>query len=87
MQTATESRLIPFIGGGLNIYTARDNKYTTRAKPATIKRFGPSGSLKNANSALEHMRAVMPKIINEVFFDWKYIFVIIVAGSLGRRWN
>ncbi len=43
----------------------------------TMSKFGPSGSLKNENIALEHAIDVMPNIINEIFFDLKCIFVII----------
>ena len=59
-------------------YANRDKKYTTTAIPITMSRFGPSGSLKKKNISLEHTMAVIPKIINEVFFDVKYIFVIIL---------
>lgn len=45
-----------------------------------MSKFGPSGSLKNENIALEHAIDVIPKIINEVFFDSKYIFVIILEN-------
>jgi hypothetical protein len=62
---------------GLNIYAAKDKRYTTIAKAATIKRFGPSGSLKKKNSILEQMMAVAPSSINEIFFDLKYIFAIV----------
>ena len=43
----------------------------------TMSKLGPSGSLKNTNSALEHTMEVMPKMINEVFFDLKYMVVIV----------
>jgi hypothetical protein len=62
---------------GLNTYAATDKKYTANAKAATIKRFGPSGSLKKKNSILEQMMAVTPNMINEIFFDWKYIFAML----------
>lgn len=39
------------------------------AKPPTIKRFGPSVSLKKKNNVLEQRIAVTPKIANEIFFD------------------
>ena len=71
---------MPFILEGLNTYAARDNKYTAIAKAATIKRFGPSGSLKKKNSILEQMMAVTPSIINEIFFDLKCIIAILLAG-------
>jgi hypothetical protein len=47
------------------------------AKAATIKRFGPSGSLKKKNSILEQMTAVAPNMINEILFDLKYIFEVV----------
>jgi hypothetical protein len=53
---------------------AEDKKNTAIARPITIKRFGPSGSLKKKNSNLEQMMAVAPNITKEIFFDLKYIF-------------
>ena len=58
-------------------YIVKDKKYTTPNIPITTRRFGPSGSLKNENIALDNMRAVIPKIINEVLFDLKYMILII----------
>lgn len=55
------------------IPTAKDKKYTIMAIPVTMSKFGPSGSLKNKNSILEHRIAVMPRMSNEKFFDLKYI--------------
>jgi len=46
------------------------------ASPITTSKFGPSGSLKNKNSNLEHARDIIPKISNEVFFDVKYVLII-----------
>jgi hypothetical protein len=74
---------MPFILDGLNIYAAEDNKYTASAKPATIKRFGPSGSLKTKNSILEQMMAVAANIINEIFFDLKYRFAMLLPMAIG----
>jgi hypothetical protein len=50
----------------LDIY--KDKEYIITAITVTIKRFGPSGSLKNENITLEHTRDVIPKISSEVFF-------------------
>lgn len=61
----------------LNKYTVKDKKYTTSAITVTISKFGPSGSLKNTNIILEQTIDVMAKISNEIFFDLKYIVVII----------
>ena len=58
----------------LNLYASKDMPYTIAASTTTISKFGPSGSLKKANMALEHTRAVMAKIVSETFFDLKYIF-------------
>ena len=66
-----------------NRYATKDKKYTIAAVTKTIKRFGPSGSLKNANITLEHTRAVIPRMISDVFFDVKYIFFDYSAGGLG----
>ena len=49
------------------------------AKAITIKRFGPSESLKKENSILEQMMAVAANIINEMFFDLKYRFAMLLA--------
>lgn len=49
----------------------------TPAKTVTIKRFGPSGSSIHKNIVREHTRDVIPKINSEIFFDLKYILVII----------
>jgi hypothetical protein len=43
----------------------------------TISKFGPSGSLRSENNTLEHAIAVRARIRNEVFFEAKYIGVII----------
>jgi hypothetical protein len=59
----------------LDTYDARDKKYTIPAVTTTIRRFGPSGSLKKKNIAPEDMRAVIPKINSAVFFDLKFIFL------------
>jgi hypothetical protein len=61
----------------MNTYAAKDKKYIAIAKAATIKRFGPSGSLKKKNSILEQMMAAAPNISNEIFFDLKYIFAVL----------
>ena len=66
---------------GLNTYAAKDKRYMAIAKAVTIKRFGPSGSLKKKNSILEQMMAVAPNMINEIFFDRKYIFAILLLVS------
>jgi len=58
----------------LSKYAVKDRKYITAAITVTISRFGPSGSLKNANMALEHRIAMTPKIISEVLFEVRFIF-------------
>ena len=55
------------------------------AIPITTSKFGPSGSLKNKNITLEHAIDVIPKISNEVFFDLKYIFVIILDLQANQK--
>ncbi|WP_090524333.1 hypothetical protein [Mucilaginibacter sp. NFR10] len=67
---------------GPNTYTAQDSKNTASAKPPTIKRFGPSGSLKKKNSNLEQMIAVTANIINETCFDLKYKFIVFLPMTL-----
>jgi hypothetical protein len=62
----------------LNIYTTKERKYITPAIPTTTSRFGPSGSLKKINIAREHTRDVIPSMNNEIFFDLKYIYVLVI---------
>ena len=73
---------MPFILDGLKIYTAADKKNIASARHVTIKRFGPSGSLKRKNSSLEQMIAVTANIINETCFDLKYKFVVLLPITL-----
>jgi hypothetical protein len=44
-----------------------------RAKTVTMRRFGPSGSSKNTNIALEQIMDVTARVMSEIFFDFKYI--------------
>jgi len=67
---------------GPNTYTAQDSKNKASAKPPTIKRFGPSESLKRKNNSLEQMIAVTANIINETCFDLKYKFVVLLPITL-----
>jgi hypothetical protein len=69
-------RPINFVGR-IKTYAANDRKYMIAAVTKTTRRFGPSGSLKNTNRAREHTITVIAKISNEVFFDLKYMYVII----------
>ncbi len=48
------------------------------ANPPTIKRLGPSVSLKKKNNILEQRMAVTPKITNEIFFDLKFMFMVLL---------
>lgn len=82
MPIAAESLLMPFILIGLNVYAADDKKYSPNARPATINRLGPSGSLKRRKSILEQMMAVAAKITSEVLFDLKYKFAMLSAGFI-----
>lgn len=59
-------------------YTGKDNEYTIAAVTKTISKFGPSGSLKNMNIALEQRIDVIPKMSSAVFFDFKCILQIIL---------
>jgi hypothetical protein len=47
------------------------------AATITTKRFGPSGSLKNKNIVLEQTIDAIAKISNEIFFEMRYIILII----------
>jgi len=75
----------------LDVYATNDTTYSTAAITTTMSRLGPSGSLKNENSALEHTRAVMPRMSSVVFFDMEFIFGSIpasfVLALLDRRWK
>lgn len=62
----------------VNIYTSNDRKYMIAAIPILTTKFAPSGSLKNKNIIFEQTIDVIPKINNGVFFDVKYISVIIL---------
>lgn len=68
-----------------NKYIGKDKKYTIAAMPITTNKFGPSGSLKNKNIGLEKTRDVIPNISNEIFFDLKYIRVIILENLRAGR--
>ena len=56
-------------GKSFDTYTHKDKKYMIPAATVTMRRFGPSGSLKKKNIAREKMRDVITKIISEVFLD------------------
>ena len=58
----------------LNKYDDKDTTYTIAAITITMRRFGPSGSLKDRNIILEQAIDVIPRMNSEVFFDLKYIF-------------
>ncbi len=79
MPIAAEILLTPIVLDGMNIYAAEDNRYIASAKPVTIKRLGPSGSLKKKNNILEQTMAVTAKIISEIFFDLKYRFATLLT--------
>lgn len=48
----------------------------TIAVTITTKRLGPSGSLKKKNIVLEHIRDVIAKISDEIFFDGECIALV-----------
>ncbi len=72
MAIASKSLLRPVIDD-LNKYAVKDTKYRISAITTTMSKFGPSGSLNNENSILEHARAVTARMSSEIFFDLKYI--------------
>lgn len=75
---------------GLNLYTAQDKKNMNNAATVVTRRFGPSGSSKNTNIVLEDKIAVRPRISNEIFFDLKFISLIIpeiVGGGSGMKFE
>ena len=51
-----------------------------------MSKFGPSGSLKKENIALENAMDVIPRMSSEVLFDLKYMFVIILEIHLLVVW-
>jgi hypothetical protein len=60
------------------VYTPKDTANMNTAITETTNKFGPSESLKNANSVLEHTIEVSARMSNDTFFDLKYMFVSIV---------
>ena len=85
MEIANKNLLRP-VAEGTKKYAVKDKKYTITAIPITMSKFGPSGSLKNENIALEHATDVIPKISNEAFFELS-IFVIILENSLAALYD
>lgn len=83
MEIANKSLLKPVVGE-LNRYTTKDKKYTITVVTITIRRFGPSGSLKNRNITLEHTIAVTNRIMSEILFDLRYIAVIYIKFNSER---
>ena len=79
MAIADKSLFFP-VKEGMSESANVERKYTIAAATVTMSKFGPSGSLKKKNIALEDTRAVMIKIIIEVFFDLKFIPVIILEN-------
>jgi len=67
----------------LNKYADKDIENMTAAATVTTSRFGPSGSLKKKNSALEQRRAVMPRRKREALFDLinKCVFIVSLTWS------
>jgi hypothetical protein len=81
MQITNRSFLRP-VAEELNKNTGKDKKYMIAAITVTTNKFGPSGSLKNKNIVLEHTMEVILRISKEVFFDLKYMFIIILENLL-----
>lgn len=65
------------VAAGINKYTIKDIQYKIPAATITISKLGPSGSLKNQNINLDKETDINPRIIKEVFFELKYMFVIL----------
>ncbi len=68
MEIASKNRLRS-LAEEVNAYAANERRYTNAAVTMTMSKFGPSGSLKKKNSALEHTRDVIPRSSNEVLFE------------------
>jgi hypothetical protein len=68
MKTPNKS-LLGAVVGELNTYASKDTQNMIAAAPITTSKFGPSGSLKSKNITLDNVKAVMPKMSNEIFFD------------------
>ena len=62
---------------GMNLHARNDALYRIRASTVTMRRFGPSGSRKRKNNALEHRNAVINRRSNDVFVDANGIVLII----------
>lgn len=66
MSTASQN-LLDSLAEEPNAYAVRDTVYTIAVATRTTSKFGPSGSLKKANSVLENTTEVMPKMSSERF--------------------
>ncbi|MHB1316459.1 MAG: hypothetical protein ACYCZW_01210 [Minisyncoccota bacterium] len=74
MKIPNNNLLIPIINTEkLEKYIIKDKEYTITPIPITTRRFGPSGSLIKTNINLEIKTDVINNIINDIFFDLKYI--------------
>lgn len=72
MKIATQNRLGPLAEVPV-ANDVSDAPYIIAAATITTSRFGPSGSSKKKNIALEQRMAVIPRIISDVFFELKSI--------------
>jgi hypothetical protein len=79
VQIAKSSFLLAVVAG-MNFQAMHDALKRISASTVTMRRFGPSGSWKKKNNALEHTNAVITRRSNDVFFDSKGILVIIKPG-------
>ncbi len=66
----------------MSVYAAKETKNTPSTITVTIKRLGPSGSLKKKNNSLVQMMAVTANMINDSLFDLKCKFVVLLPVSI-----
>ena len=84
VQIAKSSFLLAVVAGR-NRHTMNDAPYRTSASTVTMRRFGPSGSWKKKNNALEHTSAVTTKTSKGIRFDSNGILFSIEYFSAGVR--
>lgn len=81
VQIAKNSFLLAVVAG-MNLHAMNDAQYRISASTVTMRRFGPSGSLKKKNNALEHTSAVTTKRSSDARFDFNGILVSIEYFSV-----
>ena len=84
VQIAKSSFLLALVTG-ISFQAINDALQRIRASTVTMRRFGPSGSWKKKNKALEHTSAVTTKRSKDARFDSNGILFSIEYFSAGVR--